>query len=156
MNKTSSKYLYVKLNRDGNCFLPVKSEGYINSALYEREICRLEKGHNLFPLEYQLSARKTFPQKPRKCCLPETQASWWCHLQSTCFWSRSIPSQNMLLRDQKLDICICGYRFRKWRIPNNTSEFAFQFIVRKSCIKGRKIERLDACHMVEIRRCKMF
>ena len=76
-----------------------------------REICRPEEGHNLFPLEYRLSAGKPFPQKPRKCCLPETQASWWCHLQSTCFWSQSVPFQSMLLRDPKLDICICVYRF---------------------------------------------
>ena len=38
-----------------------------------KEIYRLEEGHNLFPLEYRLSAGKPFPQKPRKCCLPETQ-----------------------------------------------------------------------------------
>ena len=38
-----------------------------------KEICWLEEGHNLFPLEYRLSAGKPFPQKPRKCCLPETQ-----------------------------------------------------------------------------------
>ena len=68
------------------------------------EICRLEEGHNLF-VEYRLSAGKPFPQKPRKCCLPEThdQASWWCHLQSTCFWSQRFPVQSMLLRDPKLD-----------------------------------------------------
>ena len=66
-----------------------------------KEICRLEEGHNLFPLEYRLSAGKPFPQKPRKCCLPKTQASWWCHLRSTCVWSQSVPLQSMILRDPK-------------------------------------------------------
>ena len=30
-------------------------------------------------------------------------------------------------------------------VPNNTSESAFLFIVRNSCIKGRKFERLVSC-----------
>ena len=121
-----------------------------------KEICRLEEGHNLFPLEYRLSAGKTFPQKPRKCCLPETQTSWWCHLQSTCVWSQCVPLQSMILRDPKLDICICDSVFEHEGVPNHTSESAFQFIVRNSCIKGWKVERFDACYIVEIRRFKMF
>ena len=28
-------------------------------------------------------------KNPRKYSPPETQASWWCHLQSASFWSRS-------------------------------------------------------------------
>ena len=75
MDKTSSMYLYVKLNRDANCFLPVESKHCINFASYmSREISRREEGHNLFPLEYRLSAGKPFPQKPRKCFIGETQA----------------------------------------------------------------------------------
>ena len=35
-------------------------------------------------------------------------------------------------------------------VPNNNSESAFQFRMRNSCIKGRKIERLDTCYMVYI------
>ena len=63
----------------------------------------------------------------------------------------------MLLRDPILDICISDYRFfLNEGVPNNTSESAFQFIVRNSRLKGRKIEKLDACYMVEIRRLKMF
>ena len=75
-------------------------------------VCEIEPRHQL---EYRLSAGKPFPQKPRKCCLPETQASWWCHLQSTCVWSQSVPLQNMILCDPKLDICIGDYRFWTWR-----------------------------------------
>ena len=35
MDKTSSMYLCVKLNRDAKCFQPVESKDYINSASYE-------------------------------------------------------------------------------------------------------------------------
>ena len=108
-----------------------------------KKICRLEEGHNLVPLEYRLSAGKPFPQKPRKCCLPGTQASWWCCPQSTCVWSQSVPLQSMILRDPKLDICICDYRFEHEGVPNDTSQSVFQFIVRNSCIKGWKVERFE-------------
>ena len=42
MDKTSSMYLYVKLNRDANSFLPVESKDCINSASYEY------KGHGVW------------------------------------------------------------------------------------------------------------
>ena len=51
-----------------------------------KEICRLEEGHNLFPLEYRLSAGKPFPQKPQKCSLQETQASWWKSSREKVLW----------------------------------------------------------------------
>ena len=52
-------YMYVKSKRDANCFLAVKSKDYTFCFVYiSREICRLEEGHNLFPLEYRLSAGK--------------------------------------------------------------------------------------------------
>ena len=66
--------------------------------LVKKKMCRLEEGHNWFPLEYRLSAGISFLQKPRKCCLPETRASWWCHLQCTSLWSQSVPSLIMRIR----------------------------------------------------------
>ena len=54
-------YLYVKLNRDANCFLPVESKDCINSHM-SGEICRLEERHNWFKLEYRLSAGTPIPQ----------------------------------------------------------------------------------------------
>ena len=38
MDKTSSMYLYVKLNRDADCFIPVESKEGINSASYELRV----------------------------------------------------------------------------------------------------------------------
>ena len=35
MDKASSMYLYVKLNRDSNYLLPAESKDYIDSAAYE-------------------------------------------------------------------------------------------------------------------------
>ena len=86
--------------------------------IWKKEIYRLEEGHNWFPLEYRLSAWNPFSQKTRKCCLPKTQTSWWCHRVSYCFWNQSVPSQGMLLRDPKLDICICNNRLWNWRSSN--------------------------------------
>ena len=89
----------------------------INSSSYQWRNMSARRGAKLVPIEIPTICwkKKPFPQKTRKYCLPETQASWWCHLQSTSFGSESVPSQSKLLREPKLDICICGYRFWKWR-----------------------------------------
>ena len=39
--------------------------------------------------------------------------------------------------------------FENEGVSDNTSESVFQFLVRYGCIKRAKIERLDACYMVE-------
>ena len=71
-------------------------------------------------------------------------------LQSTSVWSQSDSLQSMILRDQKLYICICDYRFWTWSLfPNDTSEFVLQFIVRNSRLKSSKAERFDACYIVQ-------
>ena len=35
------------------------------------------------------------------------------------------------------------------RVPNDSCESAFKFLVRNGCVKGRKIKGIDACDMVE-------
>ena len=42
------------------------------------------------------------------------------------------------------------------RVPNESCESAFKFLVGNGFVKGRKIKGLDACDMVEIWRLKMF
>ena len=42
------------------------------------------------------------------------------------------------------------------RVPDDSCESAFKFLVRNGCVKGRKIKGLDVCDMVEILRLKMF
>ena len=42
------------------------------------------------------------------------------------------------------------------RVPDDSCESAFKFLVRNDCVKGRKITGLDACDMVEIWILKMF
>ena len=50
-----------------------------------------------------------------------TQLLWSCHhgvMMSSSeylFLESSVPLKSMLRRDPKLDICICDYRFWKWR-----------------------------------------
>ena len=41
-------------------------------------------------------------------------------------------------------------------VSDNTSESVFQFLVRYSCIKSGKLNKIDACYMVEKWRFKMF
>ena len=49
----------------------------------------------------------------------------------------STPS-NRVLRDLKLDICICDFHFFvNKRVPDDICESAFKFLVRNGCIKGR-------------------
>ena len=62
MDETSSMYKYVKLNRNANCFLPDESKDCKILLHMSREICRLEERHNLFSVQYRLSAGKPFPQ----------------------------------------------------------------------------------------------
>ena len=40
------------------------------------------------------------------------------------------------------------------RVPNDSCESAFKFLVRNGCAKRRKIKGLDECDMVEIWRLK--
>ena len=42
------------------------------------------------------------------------------------------------------------------RVPDDSCEPAFKFLVRSGCAKGKKIKGLDACDMVNIWRMKMF
>ena len=137
--------LYVILNRCQLFSVGLEQRLYKILLHVGREICKLEEAHNWFPLDDQLSA---VYQKLEH--LDDV-------LQCTCFWSQSVLSQNMLLCDPILDICICSNRFfENEGVPNNTSESVFRFIVRNSCIKGRKIERLYVCYLVEIQRLEMF
>ena len=88
---------------------------------------------------------KTFSRKSiENVCLPVTRASRLCHPQSICFWSQSVPSQNMLLRDPIPDIVSAVTVFENEGVLNNTRKSALQLTVKKSCVTGRKIERLDA------------
>ena len=54
-----------------------------------REVCQLEEGYILVPIGIPTICWTLAAKNPRKYSPPETQASWWCHLQSTSFWSRS-------------------------------------------------------------------
>ena len=42
------------------------------------------------------------------------------------------------------------------RVPDDSCESAFKFLLRNDCVKGKKIKGLDACDMVELWRLKMF
>ena len=42
------------------------------------------------------------------------------------------------------------------RVPGDSCESVFKFLVRNDCVKGREIKGLDACDMVEIWRLKML
>ena len=76
MDKTSSMYLYVKLNRD---------------------LCRLLlSGREQRQCEFRFALVEKYISARRG---GDTPASWWCHLQSTCVWNQSVTSQNMALHE---------------------------------------------------------
>ena len=56
-----------------------------------------------------------FPAKITKMLTTRNSSILMMSSSEYLFWSQNIPSQGMLLRDPTLDICICGYRFWKWR-----------------------------------------
>ena len=41
------------------------------------------------------------------------------------------------------------------RVPNDSCESAFKFLVRNACVKGRKIKGLDVCDMEIIGRTRL-
>ena len=106
MDKTSTKYLYVKFNRDANCFFPVECKDLSFPLRISMERCRQEEKRNLFPSEWWLSTWKPLCSNKYEICLPEMPAQWWCHLQSTCFFGKTVQSQNMPLCDLIQTICI--------------------------------------------------
>ena len=81
---------------------------------------------------------KTFPAKLRKWCLPETKASWWCHLQGTCFLNQSVPSQNMLVHDLIPNILSAVTVLKMKGFCLIPLSLLFQFLVRNGCTKDRK------------------
>ena len=56
MNKTSSMYLYVKLNWDANRFLPAESKDCMNSASYEF-ICVFECNFSYQEIPFRFSMK---------------------------------------------------------------------------------------------------
>ena len=64
------------------CFFPFESKDCMKSASYEYRKMSAKSG---VPIGMPTVCWKTFPAKTRRYCKLETQASWWCHFQSTCF-----------------------------------------------------------------------
>ena len=66
MDKTSSMYLYVKLNWDANRFLPAESKDCMNSASYEYRNMSARRGAQFVPIGIPTICWKTFPAKTTK------------------------------------------------------------------------------------------
>ena len=65
MDKTSSMYLYVKLNWDANRFLPAESKDGMNSASYEYRNMSARRGAQFWRLEYIQKQQQFFPHASR-------------------------------------------------------------------------------------------
>ena len=61
MDKTSSMYLYVKLNWDANRFLPAESKDCMNSASYEYRNMSARRGAQFVPIGMPTICWKSFP-----------------------------------------------------------------------------------------------
>ena len=90
-------------------FFFVREQRDIIFASYEyRNSRRRAEGHNLCLFGMSTTYRKTFPQRPRKCCWLETllKVCWWCLLRFTCYLTQKVSLQNMVLCDLKPNICV--------------------------------------------------
>ena len=63
MDKTSSMYLYVKLNRDANRFLPAESKDCMNSASYEYRNMSARRGAQFVPMGMPTICWKTLSRE---------------------------------------------------------------------------------------------
>ena len=76
----------VRLKRDAKCFFPTESKYCMKSASYEYRKMSARRGTQFVSIGMPTVCWKTFPAKnPTKILSTRTRASWWCHLQSTCF-----------------------------------------------------------------------
>ena len=66
MDNTSSMYLYVKLNRDANRFLPVESKDWMNPDSYEYRNMSARRAAQFVPMGMPIIYWKTFPAKTTK------------------------------------------------------------------------------------------
>ena len=142
-NKTSSMYLYVKLNRYANCSFQSRAKTVRVPLRMSRERCQLEDVRILFTLDCRLSAERTFSQKPRNLVPQKLE-----HLDDAIL---RVHVNAFGTRVFLQNIYTCSYRCWSWRSSVLFLLVCIQFLVRTS-IKGRKIKRLDASYMIEIRR----
>ena len=91
-----------------------------------REICRLEKGtiFSHWNTDYLL---KTFPAETTTMLSTRNSSILMMSSTEYLFWSQSVPSQSMLLRDQKLYIVSVVTVFEKEGVANDAGETAFKF-----------------------------
>ena len=80
------------------------------------------KGARFVPIGMPTICWKTFPAKNTKMLSIRNSSILMMSSSKYLFWSRSLPAHSMLLRDQILYICFCGYRFENGGDKNNTSE----------------------------------
>ena len=120
MDKTSSMYLYVKLNWDANRFLPAESKDCMNSASYEYRNMSARRGAQFVPMGMPIICWKTFPAKTTK--MLSTRNSSILIMSSSvyfkifdfhyphipfCNFQNSISEKNVLL----LNFCLCVYEY---------------------------------------------
>ena len=106
----------------------------------------VRRGTPFFPIGIPTICWKTFPAKTKKMLYTRNSSilmmssSEYFILESECsftqYASSSLNTRHLYLR--------LPFFFENEGVTKNTSDSAFQFLVRNSRIKGRKIERLDA------------
>ena len=73
-----------------NCFPCREQILYKFNWVWVHEICRLRDGHNLFPLKYRLSVKRTFLAKSKKMLSTRNSSVLWQLLQYSCYLNQSV------------------------------------------------------------------
>ena len=101
MGKTSSMYLYVKLNWDANRFLPAESKDCMNSASYEYRNMSARRGAQFVPMGIPIICWKPFPAKTTKM-LSTRNSSILKMSSSVCKLGRIKGIRNFILSRSKI------------------------------------------------------
>ena len=99
MDKTSSMYLYVKLNWDANRFLPAESKDCMNSASYEYRNMSARRGAQFAPMGMPIICWKALTEKimkmlsTRNSSILIMSSSVYLFFESECSFTKYGPSR---------------------------------------------------------------
>ena len=100
MDKTSSMYLYVKLNWDANRFLPAERKDCMNYASHEYRNMSARRGAQFVPMGMPIICWKNFPAKTTKILLTRNSSiliissSVYLFFESECPFTKKGPSRS--------------------------------------------------------------
>ena len=130
--------------------LRVESKYCINSASYEQRNMSDRRLAPVVSIGIPSICWKTFPAKVTKISTRNSSILMMSSSESECSFTKYASTWH---KTKYLYLRLPFLKMKEFQIMLDN---CFSVIVRNSCKKGGKIERLDACFMVEIWRFKIF